>query len=235
MEDLLAQVRARLPYVILMGNEISIRRMHPGSNGRLYEWQLRDILDGAEGADLGRYDGRLSALDKQWPVAAHHPHLSAPEAMYREKHSSESEPHILPAFQAEAAASYQRMRFGLTSALMGDGLFFYDLREAERPLVWYDEFGASGHGPAANLPPRGYLGQPTGDPYLVIDELDTPDQILNGDFEDGLNDWSFWANTGAGAAATVDVDPQGGVSGSAAAHFAVTSATRAVGRPAVPV
>ena len=71
----------------------------------------------------------------------------------------------------------------------------------------------------------GYLGQPTGEPMLLIDDLDTPDQILNGDFEDGLNHWSFWANTGAGAAASVDIDPQGGVSGSAAAHFTVTSAS----------
>jgi hypothetical protein len=117
------------------------------------------------------------------------------------------------------------MRFGLTSTLMGDGLFFYDLREVEGPLEWYDEFGAPGDGRATMLPPRGYLGKPTSDPYLLVDELESPDQILNGGFEDGLNHWSFWDNTGGGAAATVDIDPQGGVSGSAAVHFTVTSAT----------
>jgi hypothetical protein len=52
------------------------------------------------------------------------------------------------------------------------------------------------------------------------------DQILNGSFEDGLNDWSLWVDTSAGAAAAVDIDPQGGISGSAAAHFAISSAAQ---------
>jgi hypothetical protein len=166
---------------------------------------------------------------RQWADSGQAPHTtfisSAPEAIYQEKHNSQFEPHVPPAFQTEAATSYQRMRFGLTSALMGDGLFFYDLREVEAPPEWYDEFGAPGNSPATTLLPRGYLGQPTGDPYLLVDELDSPDQILNGNLEDGLSNWGFWVNTSAGAAATVDIDPQAGVSGSSAAHFTITSTT----------
>ena len=220
VEELLAQVRARLPHVLLLGNG-SPPEYARWINGRLYETELSTMLAGAEGQT---WDA-LVADYRDWTRRGQPPHITtlfgAPEAIYGEKHSSQSVPHILPAFQAEAAASYQRMRFGLTSALMGDGLFFYDLREVEGPPEWYDEFGAPGNSQATSLPPRGYLGQPTGEPMLLIDDLDTPDQILNGDFEDGLNHWSFWVNTGAGAAATVDIDPQGGVSGSAAAHFTV--------------
>ncbi len=225
VEDLLTRVRARLPYVILTANEAS-QVYAPWMNGRWYEWQLREILNGAT---QPTWEDTVADY-RQWAGIGQAPHTtfisSAPEATYREKHNSESNPHILPAFQAEATASYQRMRFGLTSALMGDGLFFYDLREVDALPEWYDEFGAPGNSQATTLPPQGYLGQPAGDPVLLVDTLETPDQILNGDFEDGLGNWSFWENTGAGAVATVDVDPQGGVSGSAAAHIAVTSAAQ---------
>ena len=224
VEDLLTQVRARLSHIVLAANEAP-QYYAPWINGRLYEWQLPDILNGAAQPD---WDAVIADY-RQWAGSGQPPHatviFSAPEAIYREKHDGESEPHILPAFQEEAAASYQRMRFGLTTALMGAGLFFYDLREVEGPAVWYDEFGAPGTGQPTSLPPRGYLGQPSGDAFLLVDELDSPDQILNGDFEDGLTDWSFWVNTTAGAAATADIDPQAGVSGSAALHAAVSSAT----------
>ena len=225
VKELLAQVRARLPQILVLGNGSPLEYAR-WINGRIYETELPSLLDGVEGQT---WDA-IMADYRDWTRRGQIPHIttlfSAPEAIYWEKHSSQSVPHILPAFQAEATASYQRMRFGLTSALMGDGLFFYDLREAEGPPGWYDEFGIPGDSQATTLPLGGYLGQPAGDPVLLVDTLNTPDQILNGDFEDGLNNWSFWANTGAGAAATVDIDPQGGVSGSPAAHFTVTSATQ---------
>jgi hypothetical protein len=222
VEDLLAKARTRLTRVLLLGNGSPPEYTH-WINGRLYETRVSGILDGAE----GRSWDVMMADYGDWARHGQLPHITtlfgAPEAIYREKHDSEFEPHVPPAFQVEAAASYRRMRFGLTSTLMGDGLFFYDLRAAEAPLVWYDEFGAHDSSQATALPPIGYLGQPTGDPVLLVDELDTPDQILNGDFEEGLSNWSFWFNAGTGAAATADIGPQGGASGSAAAHFAVTS------------
>lgn len=223
VEDLLARVRARLPNVILTANEASLAYV-PWMNGRWYEWQLRDILNGAEEPT---WDDTVAEY-RQWTGSGQTPHTtfisSWPEPIYREKHDGGSEHHTLPAFQAEAAASYQRMRFGLTSALMGDGLFFFDLREVDAPLEWYDEFGAHTDDQATTLPPRGYLGQPAGDPVLVVDTLETPDQVRNGDFEDGLGNWRFWNNGRAGAVAAVDIDPRGGLSGSAALHLTVTRA-----------
>jgi hypothetical protein len=224
VEEFLTEVRGHLPHAILVGNE-AVPDYATWINGRFFEWHVPAILNGSEHPSWDT----VVAEYRQWKGNGQAPHTtlisSAPEAIYREKHRSGSEPHVPPAFQVEAAASYQRMRFGLTSALMGDGLFFHDLREAEAPPGWYDEFGTPGNSLATALPPRGYLGRPTGDPVLLVDELGSPDQILNGDFEDGLNNWLFWVNTAAGAAATADIDPHGGVSGSAAAQFTITSAT----------
>jgi len=224
IEDFLTQVRARLPHAILVGNDAP-QIYAAWINGRLYEWQLAPILDGA---DWQTWDDVIADY-RDWTGRGHTPHTtfiqSAPEGLYSEKYTFQHLDQMPPDMEAEAAASYQRMRFGLTSALMGDGLFSYDYgadRHGDR--WWYDEFGAPGGSQAATLPPPGYLGQPAGAPMLLVDTLDTPDQVTNGGFEDGLNSWSWWVDSGAGAAATIDVDPTGGVSGTAAAHIVVTSA-----------
>lgn len=227
IEDFLTQVRTRLPNTILMGNE-GPQVYAPWINGCLYEWQLADILDGA---DWLSWDAVVASY-RDWTGRGHTPRTtfieSAPEALYSQKYTFQHLDQMPPAMEAEAAASYRRMRYGLTSALMGDGLFSYDYgADRHGDLWWYDEFGApdgSQVGQATTLPPRGYLGQPTGDPALLVDTLDTPDQVTNGDFEGGLNGWVWWVDSGAGAAATFDVDATGGISDTAAAHIVVTSA-----------
>ncbi len=114
------------------------------------------------------------------------------------------------------------MRYGLTTALMGDGIFSYDTRLEDSGVWWYDEFGAPVGEPASTLPPRGYLGWPTGEPRLLVKRLETPDQVMNGGFEDGLAGWWWWVNEEAGAAARIDVEPTSGISGTAAVHIVVT-------------
>jgi hypothetical protein len=147
---------------------------------------------------------------------------SAPEAIFEEKHPYQSPSELPVAMHEEAAASYQRMRYGLTTALMGDGLFSYDTRIADSGVWWYDEFGAPVGAAASTLPPRGYLGLPTGAPRLLVDRLRTPDQVTNGDFGNGLAGWDWWVNGDASAAATIEVEPQGGMDGTAAVHVHVT-------------
>jgi hypothetical protein len=122
--------------------------------------------------------------------------------------------------QKEAAASYQRMRYGLTTALMGDGLFWFDTRLEDQGVWWYDEFGAPA-GDSASLPPPGYLGWPTGEPRLAAEQLDTPDQVINGGFEKGLTNWRWWVDSTTGAGASITVEPTGGISGTTGAHIAV--------------
>ena len=230
MEDFFAQVRRRLPHAILMGND-GPQVYAPWINGRLYEGHLAAILNGN---DWLSWDAVVASY-RDWTGRGRTPHTtfieSAPEALYSQKYTFKHLDQIPPAMEAEAAASYRRMRYGLTSALMGDGLFSYDYGPNwHGNLWWYDEFGAPGGSQvsqATTLPPRGYLGQPTGDPALLVDTLDTPDQVVNGDFEDGLNSWGWWVDSGASAAATFDVDATGGISDTAAAHIVVTSAAQA--------
>lgn len=54
--------------------------------------------------------------------------------------------------------NYQKMRYGLATALMGNGYFSYELTtygHACRALFWFDEYDNAGK-------QRGFLGQPTG-------------------------------------------------------------------------
>lgn len=223
MEDFFTQMRARLPHAVLMGND-GPQVYDPWLNGRLYEWQLPSILDGNEWLTWAEVVWSY----RDWSGRGHVPHTtfieSAPESLYSEKYTYRYLDRMPPAMEAEAAASYQRMRYGLASALMGDGLFSYDYgADWHGNLWWYDEFGATEGYPSATLPAQGYLGQPAGAPFLLVDSLDTADQVTNGDFEDGLNAWSWWVDSGAGAGATFDVDATGGISDTAAAHVVITS------------
>jgi len=224
--DFLTRVQIHLPNAILVGNEAP-QDFAPILNGRLFEWQLPRILDGADwlhwdavvneyrnATDRGRTP-RITIIQ------------SAPEALYSQKYTFQHLEYMLPAMETEAAASYQRMRYGLTSALMGDGLFSYDYGgDRHGNLWWYDEFGAAGGSQAdqvTTLPPRGYLGQPTGAPALLVDTLDTPNQVVNGGFDEGLNGWNWWVDSRNGAAATIGLDTNGGIPETATAHIAVTS------------
>ena len=222
VEDILSQVRARLPHAVLVGNEAP-QAYAPWINGRLVEWQLSTILNGTNSLTWAPVINDY----RDWTGRGHTPYMTfiqtQPEAIYGEKFPFQHTGQIPQSMQMEGAASYQRMRYGLTSALMGDGLFSYDLRDVESPPWWYDEFGALVNGQAITLPPRGYLGQSTGTPSLVVDTLDTPNQVVNGNFEGGLNGWSWWVDQKAGAAARLGIDPTGGISGTAAAHIVVTS------------
>jgi hypothetical protein len=230
VEDYLVQVRARLPRAILVGNEAS-SDYAAWINGRLFEWQLSELLNGTEELT---WDSVLAAY-RDWAGRGCSPHMtfiqSAPEPFYTEKFPFQHVDEMPRAMMEEAAASYQRMRFGLTSALMGDGLFSFDLGPVEHGQPWwYDEFGAPAvqhptpRGEAATLPPRGYLGQPIGLPRLLIDGLRTPDQVRNSGFEDGLSNWQFWVDMTDGAAASLQTDPSGGISGTGAAHITIARA-----------
>ena len=219
--DFLAQVHTALPNVVLSGNEAPLDYAS-WLNGRLFEWQLRDILDGGVGnltwepvmADITDWTGRGRTPRVTFVQ-------TAPEPFYAEKNSFQHVDEMPPAMMAEAAASYQRMRYGLVSALLAGALFSYDYGAEEHGQPWwYDEFGA--HSGASTLPGHGYLGQPTGEPALLKDSLDTPDRIRNGTFDGGLANWEWWVDGAAGASARVDIDAAGGISGTSAPRIIVT-------------
>lgn len=206
MEDFLAQVRSALPFAILVGNEAD-QGHDRWINGRLFEWQLSGLLNGNEDFT---WDDVFNDY-RNWTKTGYSPRLTfiqtKPETVYEEKHPFQAPTELPAAMHEEAVSSYQRMRYGLTTALMGDGIFSYDTRIEDSGVWWYDEFGAPVGEPASTLPPRGYLGWPTGEPRLLVNRLETPDQVMNGGFEDGLAGWWLWVNEKAGAAARIDVEP----------------------------
>jgi hypothetical protein len=59
--------------------------------------------------------------------------------------------------------NYRKLRYGLCTALMGDGFFSYEMAtngHGSAGLMWFDEYDNAGAG-------KGYLGQPTGAPFPV--------------------------------------------------------------------
>lgn len=224
IEDFLTQIRTALPQAILVGNEAP-QELSPWLNGRVYEWHLASLLDGIK-KDL---EWNEVFNDYQaWSGLGYLPHttlmMSSPEALYAQKYAN---PDLVPpAVMDESEASYRRMRYGLATALMGNGLFAYDYGPYGHGTPWwYDEFGfQAGVSTSRFLPPTGYLGQPTGAPALVVDHLNTPNLLVNGDFQNNLTGWSLWVNTALGASATSSIDPGGGANQTAAARIVISSA-----------
>lgn len=98
---------------------------------------------------------------------------------------------------------YRKMRFGLTSALLGDGFFTYEMSTAGHGslgLMWFDEYDDAGVG-------RGYLGQPTGPARPALAAPTSPD-LLHGDgaFDSAgqVSDWSIASDPGYLATMTPD-------------------------------
>jgi hypothetical protein len=97
--------------------------------------------------------------------------------------------------------NYQRMRYGLATALMGDGFFSYELTtqgHACRALFWFDEYDNVGAG-------RGYLGQPLGSATNVL--AAKPDLAAgDGAFATAtqLSAWALDVNTGLAATKVLD-------------------------------
>ena len=74
---------------------------------------------------------------------------------------------------------YQKMRYGLTTALLGNGYFSYEISTAGHGslgLMWFDEYDNAGKG-------RGYLGQPEESAYKVMDAGDG--SVWRREFENG--------------------------------------------------
>jgi hypothetical protein len=128
-----------------------------------------------------------------------------------------------PCVKPEFIPNYQKMRFGLTTALLGDGFFSYEINTNGHGylcLMWFDEYDNAGA-------KRGYLGQPLGPAYRIADIPLGPDLLSGGSFEslDDLAQWGLWAETGSGSAATKLLDTTTAASGISSARIDVTQAS----------
>lgn len=73
------------------------------------------------------------------------------------------------------ARDYRRVRLGLTTALLGNGFFEYDLTDNTTAPLWFDEFAVDSSGTAVrSLDGKGYLGQPLAAPQ----ELESASRVL---------------------------------------------------------
>ncbi len=81
--------------------------------------------------------------------------------------------------QAGFTPNYRKMRFGLTTALLYDGFFSYEMNtngHGELCLMWFDEYDNAGAG-------RGYLGTPLGAAQQVVSGQD----VWRRDFSNGIS------------------------------------------------
>ncbi len=102
-----------------------------------------------------------------------------------EENSVPSGPYVNRCEQPGFRPNYRKMRFGLTTALLNDGYFSYELStygHGSLCLMWFDEYDNAGSG-------RGYLGYPLGDAHLVESARLSPHatgvDIWQRDYENG--------------------------------------------------
>jgi peptidoglycan/xylan/chitin deacetylase (PgdA/CDA1 family) len=219
VQSFLIQIRANLPNAIFLGNGSPLD-YSTWINGNFMEVQLRRILNNRPG------DTWIETVNqyRAWCNVTTPPCLttlaSAPEDEIIYKYGYNDLASIPAAMEAEAAANYRHMRFGLATTLMGDGIYSFDWGSKwHGNLWWYDEYGSV----SSTGLPGGYLGVPTSAPTLINDQLASPNLITNGDFSSGLTNWNFFTDSNANGtpAGSLALDATGGTSGSPAARVNV--------------
>jgi hypothetical protein len=120
------------------------------------------------------------------------------------------------------------MRFGLTTTLLGDGIFAYGPGTSEtagKGLMWFDEYDNAGAG-------KGYLGSPLGAAYLAVPTLATPD-LLGGsgalDTATQVGSWGLSANSGAGYTAAKGFDASQKIAGAGSMRYDIMSVGNGTG------
>jgi len=123
--------------------------------------------------------------------------------------------------RADFVPNYRKMRFGLTTALLNNGYFSWEMNtngHGSLCLKWFDEYDNVGQG-------RGYLGQPLGAAYQPAGLSIGTNQLTGGTFENQgeLDLWGF--DTDSGNIATVSLDTGETPSGNASARVNITKAS----------
>lgn len=153
VRDTLAALRARHPDWLIVGNDAGFAHVGDLMHGREYEYQLRQVLDAGASwpALVAQYhEWSLGSLQPAYTWLASNPHIN-----FRDKYNLNVVRDMPQAMKDECRDSFARVRFGLCSALLSDGLFCYEFGDTWHGNPWwYDEFDNAGAG-------TGYLGRPT--------------------------------------------------------------------------
>ncbi len=123
-----------------------------------------------------------------------------------------------PCDDPDFTPNYRKMRFGLTSALLNNGFFAYEINtngHGSLCLLWFDEYDNAGAG-------QGYLGQPLGAAYRVGNIALGQNQLRGGNFETqaDLDEWVL--ETEPNYSATLTLDAATAASGTASAKINIT-------------
>lgn len=178
--------------------------------------------DGWSAAVFGPWAEKGSYFE--WLARARQPNLTMIET-YEDDSGPEATGngnYINPCVQSGFTPDYRKMRFGLTTALLNDGFFSYEINtngHGSLCLMWFDEYDNAGAG-------RGYLGQPLGAPYRAISALNTPNLLPGGGFEsdEDLARWDLWSETSEGYAASYWRDTTTAAEGNSSAKIMITQA-----------
>ncbi len=96
--------------------------------------------------------------------SGHMPNYTLAETYEDEEMPNEDGSYDNPFDKPGFVPDYQKMRYGLTTALLGDGYFSYEISTAGHGslgLMWFDEYDNAGKG-------RGYLGQPVEEARIIM-------------------------------------------------------------------
>ena len=117
----------------------------------------------------------------------------------------------LPQTIAFGQTFYPNMRFGLSTTLMDNGFFIYDLGDNNSQVAWwYDEYNFK-------------LGQPV-TPAQLVENYTAVNQLTNSQFSSGLTGWSFAVTNDGSARATLSLDSTTTMGSTDSAHLDVASA-----------
>lgn len=130
----------------------------------------------------------------QWHSTVFGPTTDARGGSYLDWTAKAASPNLTTVFSMGGRTDYRLMRFGLTTALMGDGYYSHRSTDPDEPDDrWYDEYDNAGAG-------LGYLGKPTGPAVSALPALGTAD-LLGGygafNSQSMLDAWTLYAQQGA--------------------------------------
>lgn len=193
-------------YDLLNGN---VFEAFPSAAGRSYNGDWRQTTFGP----LAGFGGYL-----EWMRLARQPALSV-LASYRFDAASRGATGGT-ASEPLGPTDFRKARFGLGTALLGDGAFSYGVNDSGRgslQAAWFDEYDGGGLG-------RGYLGEPLGAAYIALPALTSAGLVANGGFDSAgdLAAWELMLNAGYTGGAALDA--AGTPAGTSAARVTLTTA-----------
>jgi hypothetical protein len=169
VKDFLSKIREHIPNAIICCND-AIYDYSEWIHGRLFECKLSSVMDGYDDFNqiMKEYTGWNDVHRDPWALP-----LITMEAPLRFFNFGVEPWNDCPVDSVTwAREQYNRMRFGLCSALIGDGLYTYDFFTTWwGHKWWYDEYDAA-------------LGKPLGPAYALPD-TQTSNYIWIEDFESG--------------------------------------------------